>query len=61
MTYPTFTAAAKATGKRLDDSQWRACADADRDPLCGALTLMLRKGRIEMGRTMAGVTVRVVR
>lgn len=61
MTYPTFTDAAKASGKRIDDSQRQACADADRDPLCGGLTLMLRTGRIEMGRTAAGVAVRVIR
>ena len=61
MTYPTFTDAAKASGKRLDESQRRACADADSDPGCGGLTLFLRKGRIEMGRTPAGVLWRVVK
>lgn len=60
MTYPTFTDAAKASGKRLDDSQRRSCAEADQNPSCCALWLMLRKGRIEMDRTAAGVTVRVV-
>ena len=61
MTYPTFTDAAKAAGKRLDESHRRSVADADGDPTCGALTLFLRKGRIEMERTPAGVLWRVVK
>ena len=59
--YATFSDAAKASGKRLDDSQRRACADADSDPGCGGLTLFLRKGRIELERTPAGVTFEVVK
>ena len=58
--YANFSDAAKAAGKRLDDSQRRSVSDADGDPTCGGLTLFLRKGRIEMERTPAGVTVRVV-
>ena len=61
MTYPTFSDAAKASGKRLDEYHRRACADADGDPACGRLTLFLRTGRIEMEWTPAGVTVRVVK
>lgn len=59
--YATFTDAAKASGKRLDESQRRSCADADGDPKVCSMTLFLRKGRIEMERTLAGVSVRVLK
>lgn len=56
MTYPTFTDAAKASGKRLDESQRRACAEADADASCCALTLFMRRGMLELRRERAGVT-----
>ena len=59
--FPTFADAARASGKRLDPYQRRSCAEADSDPKVCSLWLMLRKGRIEMERTEAGVTFKVVR
>ena len=53
--------AAQASGKRLDDSQRQMVARADRDPACCGLAILLRKGRIEMERGPAGVSVRVLK
>ena len=60
MNYPTFTDAAKASGKRLDASQKASLRVADADPTCCAVDLFLRKGRLVLRRVEGGVTWQVI-